>query len=71
MGAENSWVDGLGNNGTNIMLQKLFYSSSFRQDAMVNSCLFGNVYIYILKRQQKYQRKDGEGSCDVVQKRIQ
>lgn len=66
MGAENSWVNGLGNNGTNTMLQKLFYSSNFSQAAMVNFDFFGNVYIYI-KKDNKYQRKDGGGNCDVVQ----
>lgn len=47
MGAENSWVNGLGNNHTNVMLQKFFYNSNFSEAAVVNLNSFGNVWMYI------------------------
>jgi len=62
MGAENSWVNGLGNNGTNTMLQKLFYNSNFSQAAMVNFDFVGNVYIFIKKDNRNIRERIEEGT---------
>lgn len=67
MGAENSWVNGLGNDHTNIMLQNFSYSSNFSESAVANFNFFGSVWIYIYKKKTTNIREDaGNCDCDVV-----
>lgn len=65
MGAENSWVNGLGNDHTNIMLQNFSYSSNFSESAVANFNFFGSVWIYLLSFFYIYIREDA-GNCAVV-----